>query len=109
MPARSLVTLHAPIAKATSDKILHSAIEEMERFGFRWWIEMKWDTPPKNERRKVTRTPLLVMMVDVPEEWLSRGPTQKELDHFNELWEKGEHEAAQKFAAEGGLPHWLRD
>lgn len=88
MPVRKVVSLHAPMAASTAMDILSPAISQMEKFGFRWWIS-------------TDELPDVVLMIDSPEAWMERGPTQKELAHFYELWERGEKDEARKFARVG--------
>lgn len=102
MPARKVITLHAPIAQRVAQGILDSITGPLDDWGFRWWLnvgDLHSDDP--------NVLPDIVLYADTPQIWVERGATEAELDEFDRLWEAGEKELARHIAEEG-LPEHLR-
>lgn len=88
MPARPLITLHAPMAPAVTEAIMQPVTEMLSRWDFKWWFV-------------TDRLPDLVLMVDTPKQWHDRAPTQRELEAFDKLWADGKVEEARALARTG--------
>lgn len=92
MPTRKVLTLHRPMAPVVAEMLLAPARDLMIKFGFRWWMTLDAD-------RGIT------LMIDCPQEWIDRSPSEIELKQFFALYEDGAVDEAQQLAKTGLPPH----
>lgn len=88
------MTLYAPLAQETAERVMRPATDLMDVFGFEWWVS------PHD-------LPNFTLMIDCPEVWHQRGPTRIELSTFFALYDAGKIENAREIA-QTGLPEYLR-
>lgn len=82
------------MATEVAQSLLQPAIDMLEQFGFKWWLSTE-DLPD------------LSVVAEVPQVWVERGPTDRELTEFFRLHQAGKVEEAQAFA-QTGFPDYMR-
>lgn len=94
MPVRKVVTLYAPMGAGVAEVLLQSARMMMDKFGFPNWLSYE-------------DLPHLSLMIECPQIWVDRSPTEGELKYFHDLYDDGKIEEAHAFAQEG-WPEYMR-